>query len=95
MDQVKDKEKMENRVYLSIPSLSDKALKNIINRLREEGAKYDNENRAWYISPDADFNRFKAFLGLPYEIVRKRGDRLRVMEERLNHDKEQRNAPKS
>lgn len=73
--------KREHRVYLSLPPVkSAKAFNNMISNLKEGGAKFDSYNKAWYITPDMDFNQFKGFLGLPYEIVNEKGKELRAKE---------------
>ncbi len=74
-------EKREHKVYLSLPPVKSKeGFNKMISNLKEAGAKFDSYNKHWYITPDADFNKFKGFLGLPYEYVNERGKNLRAKE---------------
>ena len=74
-------EKGEHKIYLTLPPIRSKAKKKkMISNLKEAGAKFDSYNKHWYITPDADFNQFKGFLGLPYEYVNERGKELRARE---------------
>ena len=48
--------------------------------LKENGAKFDSYSRAWYITPEMDFNKFKNYLGAPYEYVNEKARILRAQE---------------
>ena len=84
-----EKKNVEHKIYLNLPSMSEKAFKNVITRLKEDGAKFDTYNKFWYVTPDNDLNKFKSFLGLPYDLVNEKGKELRAMEAERKAAKEQ------
>lgn len=75
-----EKKRGEHKIYLNLPAMSEKAFRNLVTRLKEDGAKFDSYNKFWYVTPDNDLNKFKSFLGLPYEFVNEKGKELRAIE---------------
>lgn len=84
-----EKKKGEHKIYLNLPAMSEKAFRNLVTRLKEDGAKFDSYNKFWYVTPDNDLNKFKSFLGLPYEFVNEKGKELRAIEAARKAEKAQ------
>lgn len=83
-------EKKEHKIYLSLPPTSSpKAFKTMIDNLKNLGAKFDSYNKFWYVTPDVDLNKFKGFLGLPYEYINEKGKENRAREQAKKEEKNQ------
>lgn len=59
----------EKRIYLNIPHVPALAFRIITENLKRDGAKFDGVAKAWYITTDNDFNKFKDYLGLSKDQV--------------------------
>ena len=72
----------ENKIYLNLPHVGKTAFAKITAEISQNGAKFDGAAEAWYITDKADFNKFKAYLGLSREqVVNKRESVLNKLNE--------------
>ncbi|MGN1332668.1 MAG: hypothetical protein ACI4V0_07900 [Lachnospiraceae bacterium] len=85
----KEQEKKERKIYLSLPPMSKETFEKRINELKENGARFDGYSKAWYITPEADFNKFKNYLGVPYEYINEKAKELRARENEKKSEKSQ------
>lgn len=53
--------------YLQLPYMGKEEFKKTLTYLKENGAVYNANKKAWYVTPAQDFNKFKKYLPENYE----------------------------
>lgn len=58
-----EKEALNERTYLTLPKIQDAGLfQSVIAQLKQDGAKYDSDKKAWYMTSKNDRSKFAQYL---------------------------------
>lgn len=65
-------DKHDEATYLKLPSVSPDEFKKIVTQIKEAGAKYNGDKKAWYITDKVDQSKFADYLDEEKKSVREK-----------------------